>query len=122
MLTVKQTIVLRAVAALEREESETVRTISAIAEATAERGNRYTRRTIRTRLGELSEEGCIYAVQFDSDHPRVDKRPGPPPTEYSLTDEGWTVGFQECKAIAQDFGADPADLFEIDDIVTENWL
>jgi hypothetical protein len=35
---------------------------------------------------------------------------------------GWIVGFERCKALIQDFGADPADLFEIDDIVTENWV
>ena len=32
------------------------------------------------------------------------------------------VGVEHCKAMIQDFGADPADLFDIDDIASENWV
>jgi hypothetical protein len=31
------------------------------------------------------------------------------------------VGFERCKALIEDFGADPADLFEGDSVIAENW-
>jgi DNA-binding MarR family transcriptional regulator len=122
MVNAKEMAVLRAVAALEREEPGSIRTHRAVAEVMEQRGTDRAQTTVKTRLQELRDRGYVESVRVTADHPRYGNRTGRPPIEYSLTEEGWIVGLEHCKAMIQDFGADPADLFDIDDIASENWV
>ena len=122
MLNAKEMAVLRAVAALEREEPDLIRTYRAITEVMEQRGTDRAQTTVKSPLEELRDRGCVESGRVTSDCPRYGNRTGRPPREYSLTEEGWIVGLEHCKAVIQDFGTDPTDLFDIDDIATENWV
>jgi hypothetical protein len=52
MLTGEQTVVLRSIAALEREEPERIRSVSAIAQVAARRGEAHTDETVKERVDE----------------------------------------------------------------------
>ena len=56
MLTGEQTVVLRSIAALEREEPERIRSVSAIAQVAARRGEAHTDETVKERVDDLIED------------------------------------------------------------------
>ena len=121
MVSAEEMTVLRTVAALEREEPDSVRSYTVITDVMEQRGTDRAEITVKTRLQELRDRGYVESVHVTADHPRYGNRTGRPPLEYSLTEEGWIVGLEHCKAMIQDFGATPADLFDIGDITTEDW-
>ena len=122
MVNAKEMAVLRAVAALEREEPDSIRAHRAIVGVMEQRGTDRAQTTVKIRLEELLDRGYVESVRVTADHPRYGNRTGRPLREYSLTEEGWIAGLEHCKAMIQDFGADPADLFDINDIATDDWV
>jgi hypothetical protein len=75
---------------------------------------------VNARLEELRDSRCVELVVVTRDHHRHGAQQGRPPREHPLTNEGWIVGLQQF--MIQNFRANPTDLFEINDIVTENWV